>query len=374
MVVDAQTSLEHQWPYLRSFLLGEAELEETARDTGALVRKREVSSASDLLRLALAYGFCGLSLRETAAWAETTGIASISNVALLKRLRKSAPWLGKLLGIKLASRTALSTTTTTNAAPCILRLVDATSLSKPGSQGTDWRIHLGYNLTRLSIDHVDVTTGAAGETLTRFKLKPGEIVLGDRGYAHRRGLQHILQQQGTFIVRLNWSTLPLQSSDGGPFDLLKTLRAIPDATASSWVVLIAASKEGNLPPMAVRLVALRKTEAAAQEARRKILQTASRKGKAVNPTTLEMAGYVCLVSNVPSSTLSALDVLEVYRFRWQIELVFKRMKGLMYLDELPAKDPELARAFIYSKLLAALLLEDLTERYLDFSPWGYPVG
>ena len=92
--MDAQTALKYQWPYLRSFLAEEADLEASARDTGALVRRREVGSASDLLRLALAYGFCGLSLRETAAWAEANGIASISNVALLKRLRASANWLG----------------------------------------------------------------------------------------------------------------------------------------------------------------------------------------------------------------------------------------------------------------------------------------
>ena len=54
--------------------------------------------------------------------------------------------------------------------------------------------------------------------------------------------------------------------------------------------------------------------------------------------------------------------------------MFKRMKSLLHLDELPAKDPDLARAFIYSKLLAALMLEDLTDRYLDFSPWGYSLA
>ena len=96
--------------------------------------------------------------------------------------------------------------------------------------------------------------------------------------------------------------------------------------------------------------------------------------KTVSPTTLELAGYVCVLSNVPSTLLSPEDLLEVYRFRWQVELVFKRMKSLLHLDELPAKDPDLARAFIYSKLLAALMLEDLTDRYLDFSPWGYSLA
>jgi len=39
------------------------ELEASAKASGALIRRRESKSAEDLLRLALAYGPCGMSLR-----------------------------------------------------------------------------------------------------------------------------------------------------------------------------------------------------------------------------------------------------------------------------------------------------------------------
>ncbi len=74
--------LEYQWPYLLSFLPPEDELERTARQTGASRPKRRVGSASSLLRLAFVYGFCGLTLRQTAAWAEVVNVASLSDVAL----------------------------------------------------------------------------------------------------------------------------------------------------------------------------------------------------------------------------------------------------------------------------------------------------
>jgi IS4 transposase len=63
--------------------------------------------------------------------------------------------------------------------------------------------------------------------------------------------------------------------------------------------------------------------------------------------------------------------MDFYRFRWQIELAFKRMKSILNLDELPAKDPALARTVLYAKLLAALLVEDFTTHFLAISPWGY---
>ena len=91
------------------------------------------------------------------------------------------------------------------------------------------------------------------------------------------------------------------------------------------------------------------------------------------PETAELASYVLVLTSTSSADFSADQILEIYRFRWQIEIAFKRLKSLLQLDELPAKDPELARTFLYSKLLAAILLDDLTQSYLAFSPWGFRI-
>src|SRR5688572_11890962 len=100
--MEARDVLEHQWPFLLTYFPKGVDLEATARDSRALTRRRGITTAETLLRLALAYGFCGLSLRQVTAWVEATGVASLSNVALLKRLRAAATWLGQLLGLKLA--------------------------------------------------------------------------------------------------------------------------------------------------------------------------------------------------------------------------------------------------------------------------------
>lgn len=366
--MNARTILEYQWPYLLSFFPPVCDLDSSALVFGALQRKRAVDSASSLLRLSLAYGFCGLSLRQTAAWAETLGFASFSDVALLKRLRKASDWLGHLLTVKLAERAtppALSDS-------CLrLRLVDATAISRPGSTGTDWRVHLGFRLSSLCIDQVELTDASGGETLRRFSIAPGEVVLGDRGYAHRAGLYSVRQNGGDFIVRLTWQNIPLQTLDGNPFDLLAALRSLPETQAQGFAVRTAPDSRSGIPAIAARLVAIRKTEAAAQEARKRILREHGRKGKTPDPRTLEAAAYVFVITSLSATLLPDPQVLELYRFRWQIELAFKRMKGLLELGELPAKQPALARTIIYAKLLAALVLDDFTERFLAISPWGY---
>ena len=130
-----------------------------------------------MLRIVLAHSLCGMPLRHTAAWAEVSGIASLSNVALLKRLRKCSDWMGQLLGLKLAERTSPPSL---GAGDLKARLVDATCICHPGATGTSWRVHLGYDLRRHCIDHVELTDASGGETLKRFEIGPGELVVGDR--------------------------------------------------------------------------------------------------------------------------------------------------------------------------------------------------
>jgi hypothetical protein len=59
----ASSSLEAQWLDLVAAVSAAIDLDATARTSGALVRRREIRSAEALLRLALAYGPGGLSLR-----------------------------------------------------------------------------------------------------------------------------------------------------------------------------------------------------------------------------------------------------------------------------------------------------------------------
>jgi len=170
-------TVEQDWPFLLTLL--PADLEATAKATGALLRKRGVDSAAALLRLAFAYAYCGLSLRGTATWAKEAGVAHLSDVALFKRLRHAAPWFGHLLATKLATRAALRR----ESLPEGLRLclVDATGVCRPGSTGTDFRLHLKFDLEQMAIESVEVTGAEGGESLKRYPIEEGDIAVGDRG-------------------------------------------------------------------------------------------------------------------------------------------------------------------------------------------------
>src|SRR5881227_301929 len=90
-----------------------------------------------------------------------------------------------------------------------------------------------------------------------------------------------------------------------------------------------------------------KSPAAAEKERQKILREAARKKRKGDPRSLEAAEYTIVLTSMGEEQLPAAEALELYRFRWQIEMVFKRLKGLLGLDQLAAKDSHLARSALY---------------------------
>lgn len=359
--METEKFFENDWKFILSMLPKGLDLDQTARQHGALLLPRIIRSAETLLQLVFAYACCRLSLQETSTWAAQQGLVELSKIALRKRLRQSAAWLSFLLEATLAERAG-------GLVPggFRLRLVDATTVSILGSQGTDWRVHLGFDLGSLSIDSLEVTGPEGGESYSRFQVQAQEVVIGDRGYAHRRGLWSIVQSGGYFLVRLNWQNLPLQDLRGESFDLFGALRQSREDEAIEFGVQTVPTKK--FPAMPSRLVVLRKSPQAAEESRRKLLKAAKKKGHTVDPRTLEAAGYLFALTSMPAESFAPAQVLEMYRFRWQIEMAFKRFKEILPLRRVPVKDPDLAKTYLYANLLAALLTEDLTRDFLDFPP------
>src|SRR5579862_3260703 len=165
--------LDTGWKRLLSRVGSAEKLEASAKASGALVRRREIKRAEDLLRVALAYGPCGMSLRTVAAWATTIGLGDLSDVAVMKRLQGSADWLQDLVGSLLAG--VLKDSPAAASAGRVLRLVDSTTISQPGSDRADWRLHCSYDPRLGRMVDCELTTTQVGEHLRRSKITAGEL-------------------------------------------------------------------------------------------------------------------------------------------------------------------------------------------------------
>ena len=80
-----------------------------------------------------------------------------------------------------------------------------------------------------------------------------------------------------------------------------------------------------------------------------------------------------VLTTFPAKSFSPELILDYYRFRWQIELVFKRFKQIAQLGHLPKYDQQSAKAWLYGKLFVALLSEKLIQHASALSPWGYSI-
>jgi hypothetical protein len=342
--------------------------QELAKRAGAVERLRGFASAEALLRTILLHIARGYSLRETVVQARLAELTSVSDVALLKRLRKSEDWLRALcLAMLRDSGVALPGEGSSRR----VRLVDGTIVKEPGKTGSQWRLLYSLQLPSLVCDFFDLTsdTGAGtGETLSRVPLQPSDLLLADAGYCSVAGVDHVVRQGADVIVRVNPSNFPLCGPTGRKRSLLARVGKLTKAgQIGEWKVCL----QGEKGLIGGRVCAVRKSEAAIKKADSRLRRKASKKQTTLKPETLEYAKYVVVFTTW--STAPASQILEWYRLRWQIELAFKRLKTLAQLGHLPKYDDRSSRAWLYGKLLVALLAQKLMRVGRDISPWGYPL-
>lgn len=357
--------MDEDWGLLLQFF--PAKWRELAECTDATKGLRQDKSVENLLRTILIHVGCGYSLKETVLRARQADLADLSSVALMKRLRKAAPWLRQMcLALFREQGVALR-----SAGGFQIRAFDATTVKEPGKTGSLWRVHYSVRLPSLTCDFFKVTRAegrGTGESFSQFEITPNDYILADRGYSTATGIEYVVRKQAYVVVRLNTASLPLQTRRGRPFSLLKRVQEIRrTGTVRSWPVQI----EGADGPVVGRLCAIRKSKEAIKLAQEKATREATKKGHKVRPETLEFAKYVLLFTTFPESEFACADVLDWYRLRWQVELVFKRFKSLAAFGHLPKSDSESSKAWLYGKLFVSLVIEKLISHASSISPWGY---
>ena len=355
------------WPLIAHWL--PEEREQLAKESGFVRRARGVQDVDVWLRLILLHAGGGLSLQQTAMRAGELGWAKISGVALHKRLLKAGPWLQRLTAALLQNRQ-----------PPVPRaeddwrrdmvVVDATDIQEPGSTGTDWRVHYRVRLNDLQCDYYELTDVHEAEQLSRHRFSAGQVVLADRGYCHRTGAAHVLDSRADLVMRLHPKSFPLEDGRDAPLDVCAWVRSLSGHQAGERAVWFRSGQRRY----ALRLCAIRKSRTATERTRKKQLRKARGRGQEVEPASLELAAYVLVLTSLPKTGWSAARVLNLYRHRWQVELVFKRLKSLLGLGHLPKTNDQSARSWMQAKILTALLIERAMYEARFFSPWGFPLA
>jgi hypothetical protein len=182
------------------------------------------------------------------------------------------------------------------------------------------------------------------------------VVVADRGYSRRPQAAWVLSCQADLVVRLAVTSFPLEDEQAAPFDVFTWLQAKAPGCYEQPVSFTHQQQRYQ-----VRLLAQALSPEEAERARAKVQRKASKQQRAIQEETLFLAGWMLVVTSLPASHWSAAQVLSLYRARWQIELVIKRMKQVLKLAQLRGKTAQSNEASLFVCLLAWALQQEQVD-------------
>jgi hypothetical protein len=338
--------------------------EAQAKEKGALRRVRKVGSAGEFLRLVLLHAGGRLSLRQTVVRAAQWGIARMSDMALFKRLKTSGEWLRWICQMLVEEAEGKRNWAVPGEG---LRMVavDSTDIKEPGAKGASWRLHYGIEVPGVTSVFAELTDKHGGESLTRYRFRSGDLAAGDRNYCKEGQIRHAVESGAHVLLRWHSTGLPLlRAGDGQALDVAGWVKG----EAAEGMAEAAVRTKGGL---ALRLCALPVAGEAAERERVRVREGARKQGRRASEASLELAGFIVLVTSLPREGYDLAAVMSLYRLRWQVELAFKRLKSLLGASHVPKRDPDSARAWLQAKMLVSLLMEKLLHEAEVLSPWGY---
>jgi len=320
----------------------------------AFTRANGLRCPTDLLRGMFAYVFCLRSFREVEAWAVSTGLSTNGARAWAKRTHQSSDWLLSIVHTLLGSTQPEEALDLPEDFTGRIRLVDATHLRTWKRSGETRRLHCSYDLLGKRLDQVLLTDQHVGEGLKHFHGYPGDIFVGDCAYCRRQAILDQLDEGIDVVTRLHWSTMPVLEADGQtPFDLSGWLTQLePTGKGEASVVFQVRTRQ---QPM--RLLAVHLSSEAAKRAHSKRKIKARKNGSKNQALTIQIADWLVVLTSLSADHWSAEQVLTLYRARWQVELLFKRIKQLVRLHRLRSDDLQSNQAVLGAMLVGWILLE-----------------
>jgi len=333
--------------------------EKAAYETGGFKQKREIKTAADLMRLIFMYIVNGLSYIEISTISKIKGIAQISDVGFMKRFSKCGnlfKWI--LENLKRQATTHYKKPDKFREYVNINGL-DASVVTTGGKAKKTYRLHYAINIFELSSEQYKITGQETGESLTNFEINLGDLYIGDRAYGKPTSMKQCLDGGGDFIFRIKKGAFDIYEMTGErKINLIDKLKKLEEDDVLDMDCRFKISKKEFAE---IRICAMRKPK-----------NTHECDGN----DTKFMNNYIVVVTSIldcekesMKNSISAKDILDMYRLRWQVELYFKRLKSLLGFGDMPNKTDSNIEAWLNAKLIAAILLE-ITTAEVDFSPIG----
>jgi len=341
------------WSELIGDILPE-NLDELAKTSGAIIRKRGIKVPLDLLKVLLVFAVAILSIRMLALCAKALKISSISDTAWRKKIANSALWLVLILDYILP-KPPPEGDEMSKGRP--VHLLDGSCVVQEGTKdkgnGKVFYIHMSYGLTLGAMDEIKVTDNHTAEGIQHYTIQKGHIYIADSNYGKAKIFDYIVSKQADAILRISPNHVALYTKSGKKIDLAKLF----GKTKKSVLDFDCYMKNGK-KTIKVRIVASRLPEDKQADAIKRKKRKSQKNQTKIKSETLIYATWVVLATSLDRAEYTLEQVLEIYRCRWQVELLFKRIKQHFKVTKIKPCSKKYAQSLI----LLWLIIWAITER------------
>jgi hypothetical protein len=328
---------------------------------GAITYSRNIWSVEDLLKLILLYHTSGKSFGTTAALTHLSLGFKMTKNAVYERFIRCGDWLSWLC-VNICRNADLLVDKPAWLSDRRVCLVDATKVSLKGSRQADWGLHYLIDLFSLDTIEMHLTSYKNGETLKNFnKIEQGDVIVGDRAYGFPVSMNRAVNSGADFCFRLKSKAFNLYNEDYELFNLEDRMFSMSEGTYTDFN-LFYKSSDVFVP---IRLCVYRKTKDESLQSLLRVKKSNTKKMRGKVSKLQEFYSNFTVIGT--SLEVCCKSIFDLYRMRWAIETLFKRLKGIFGYDEIPTKNEASSRSWLNGKLLLFAICEALVNRG-RFSP------
>lgn len=220
------------------------------------------------------------------------------------------------------------------------------------------RIQFEYDLKTNQVEDLQVQSvktndyNNAKETIDN--IEKGELIIRDLGYVTLDILEQINKKEAYYLNRIQMRTA-IYEKKNGKYERLSFKSIEKTLRKNNMPYLVKDVYIGCRRYMPTRVIFTLVPEDKKQERLKRQLRKAERRGHKPHTGVLETVGLNIFITNTKEAQLPASELYNVYRLRWQIELIFKSWKQICQINQLKKTQVARCEIFIFTQLLWILL-------------------
>lgn len=190
-------------------------------------------------------------------------------------------------------------------------------------------VQFEYDLLAGDIMDLSITSGTRNDQQDSKEIKDNidanDLLIRDLAYATIGYMINVVDNEAYFLNRMSPQFAAYETQDQNPLDLMAIKRQLEKNNLAFIEQDVLIGSKEYLP---CRMIVTRVPQEVYNQRIQKAERTAKSKGYQVTDHYKARAALSIFLTNAPLDLLNAENIIEIYRIRWQVELMFKVWKSL----------------------------------------------